>query len=367
MHDTPLTARAVLRVVLVVVAVAIALWLVYRLRQPLTWIFLAGFIAVALSGPVYALSQRMRKGFAVLVVYLCVVLLPIGVLAVLVPPIISQGDALIEALPGYAADVQRLVQENETLRGIEADYAVTDRLREQASTLPSRLGDAAGLLSGIGLGLVNSLFAGVTILILSVFLVSSGGSWLESFARRRPTAEAALLRRCFRRIGRSTGNYFGGAIAQALVAGVSGYIVLLILGVPYAASLALVYGLLDFLPLVGATIGAVLVGIVTLFSDFPTDTLFWALYAIIYQQVENNVIQPRIQSKAVSLHPFVVLVAVLFGGTLMGVLGALIAVPVAAAISIAVREYLRFKEAAGELPSAVAMSASGAPPPPPAA
>jgi predicted PurR-regulated permease PerM len=360
----PLTVRSILRVVIVVVAAALALWLVYRLRQPLTWIFLAGFIAIALSGPVWALSQRMPKGLAIAVVYLLLVLLPVGVLAVLVPPIIQQGDALITALPGYAADVQEFVRENDTLRGLEEDYDVTDRLREQAATLPSRLDDAAGLLSGIGLGLVNSIFAAVTILILSVFLLSSGGQWLEALARRRPPAEAALLRRCFGRIGRSTGNYFAGAITQALVAGISGYLVLLALGVPYAASLALLYGLLDFVPLVGASIGAVLVGLVTLFSDFPTDTIAWIVYAIVYQQLENNVIQPRIQSRAVAVHPFVVLVAVLFGGTLMGVLGALIAVPVAAAIQIAIRETIRFREAADELPAAVSVRTSEPPPPP---
>jgi predicted PurR-regulated permease PerM len=88
----------------------------------------------------------------------------------------------------------------------------------------------------------------------------------------------------------------------------------------------------------------VIVGVVTLFSDFPTDTIIWAVFSIVYQQVENTVIQPRIQSRAVAVHPFVVLVSVLFGSTLFGVLGALLAIPVAAAIQIAIREFAAFRD-----------------------
>jgi predicted PurR-regulated permease PerM len=348
-RDDALSTRAILRVCAVLLGVAIALWLVYRLRQPLTWIFFAGFIAIALSTPVRLLSARMPRGLAITIVYLGLVLVPVAIIGALAPPIVQQGNELVEALPGYATDLQRFVQENDSLRRLEEDYDLTTQLREQAATLPRRLGDAAGILSGIGLGLVNGLFAGLTILILSVFLLSSGGGWLEALARRRPPAEGVLLRRTFRRIGRSTGAYFGGAFGQALVAGLSGWLVLVVLGVPYAASLALLYGLLDFVPLVGATIGAVLVGIVTLFTDFPTATIVWTIYAVIYQQLENNVIQPRIQSKAVQLHPFVVLVAVLFGAALMGVVGALIAVPVAAAIQITLREVSAFRAAQREL------------------
>ena len=98
------------------------------------------------------------------------------------------------------------------------------------------------------------------------------------------------------------------------------------------------------MPLVGATLGAIIVGLVTLFSDFPTDTIIWVIWSIIYQQVENTVIQPRIQARAVAVHPFVVLVSVLFGSTLFGVLGALLAIPVAAAIQITIREYATFRD-----------------------
>ena len=105
---------------------------------------------------------------------------------------------------------------------------------------------------------------------------------------------------------------------------------LIILGVPFAAALAIVIFFARPVPLVGATIGAVVVGVVTVFADFPTATIVWVIYSIVYQQVENTLIQPQIQKRAVNVHPFVVLVAVLFGSTLFGVLGALVAIPIAA-------------------------------------
>ena len=121
------------------------------------------------------------------------------------------------------------------------------------------------------------------------------------------------------------------------------YIVLRILGVPFAAPLALIIFFLDLIPLVGATIGAVIVGVVTLFEDFPTATIIWSIYSIVYQQIENNLIQPQIQKRAVDINPFLVVVAVLFGAALLGVIGALMAVPVAASIQIAFREYLDYR------------------------
>ena len=112
---------------------------------------------------------------------------------------------------------------------------------------------------------------------------------------------------------------------------------------PFAAALAIVIFFADLVPLVGATIGAVLVGIVTVFADFPTATIVWVIYSIVYQQLENTLIQPQIQKRAVNVHPFIVLVAVLFGSTLLGVLGALVAIPVAASVQIAIREWWDYR------------------------
>jgi predicted PurR-regulated permease PerM len=174
--------------------------------------------------------------------------------------------------------------------------------------------------------------------------MGAGPRWLEAWAARHEPDDADWWRRLFNRIGNAVGNYVAGALLQATVAGVSGWIVLLILGVPFALPLAVIIFLLDLVPLVGATLGAIVVGLVTLFNDFPVDTIVWVIWAIIYQQVENNVIQPRIQARAVQLEPLIVLISVLFGSTLFGVMGALLAIPVAAAIQITVREYVALRD-----------------------
>jgi predicted PurR-regulated permease PerM len=339
-----ISARAVLRVVITVVCVVLTLYLIYLLRTPLTWIFVAGFLATALSGPVNWLHRRTgRRGLSIAIVYIALILVPILLAALLVPPIVEQLNNLINNLPAYVNDLQDFIQRNDRLRQLEEDYNITTELENQARTLPGRVGDAAGILSDIGLGLVNSIFAGVTILVLSLFMIGSGRNWLNWIADRQGPERSVWLKRLFDRIGNAVGNYVAGALGQAAIAGVLAYFVLTILGVPYAGSLAVVIFLLDLVPLVGATLGAILVGIITVFNDFPTVTIVWAIWSIVYQQIENNVIQPRIQARAVSVHPFVVLTSVLFGSTLFGVLGALLAIPIAASIQIAIVEYNRLR------------------------
>jgi len=340
----PPATRVVLRTVLIVVTVVITLYLLYLLRRPIGWLLIATFLAIALSGPVNVLQRRMRRGLAITVVYLGLLAVPFGIGALIVPPIVSEGNDLAQNAPQYARDVSNFVEDNKRLRELDQDYDLTSKLREQAGKLPERLGGAASILRDVGLGLVNSVFALVTILILTAFMLGGGRGWIVAGLRYLPKERAARIERVLERSASAVGNYVAGALLQATLAGVLAYIVLLILGVPFAGPLALIIFFLDLIPLVGATIGAVLVGVVTLFSNFPTATIIWIIWSIAYQQVENNLIQPQIQKRAVDVNPFLVVVAVLFGGTLLGVLGALVAVPVAASIQIALREYLDARE-----------------------
>ena len=324
--------------------VVLALYLIYVLRTPLSWIFVAGFIAVAVSGPVNWLSRYMKRGLAIAVVYLGLILVPFAMLGLLVPPIVEQVNTLVDDAPRYAQDITTFVNENERLRGLDEDYDLTQKLRDEAGKLTGRVGDVATVLGDIGLGIVNGIFVAVTILTLSLFMVGGGPRWRDAFLRTQPGARGQALRRMFEAISYSTGNYVQGALLQATIAGVTAFVVLAILGIPYAAALAVVVFALDLIPLIGATLGAILVGIVILIAgDWPIDLIVWVIFSVVYQQLENNVIQPRIQSRAVALEPFLVVVSVLFGATLFGIMGALLSVPVAAAIQIGIREYVRFR------------------------
>jgi predicted PurR-regulated permease PerM len=336
---------AVLRTTLVVVGVLAALYLVYLLRQPIAWLAIAGFVALALAPPVRLLSRWMRRGLAIAIVYIGLLLVPIGLGLVVVPPVITQVNHFVDDAPRYAADVRDFIEHNRTLHRLQEEYDIGGQLQKKAAELPEKFGSAASLLAGLGLGLLNSVFALVTILVLAAFMLASGPRWRDEALRMLPAERAAAWRRVSDEIAGAVGNYVGGAIAQAIIAGTTSYVVMLILGIPFSGPLAVLIGVLDLIPLVGATIGAVLVGIVSVFVGFPVATIIWGAWAIVYQQVENNVIQPRIQARAVDVQPFIVLVAVLFGAVLFGILGALMAAPAAASAQIVIRELLRQRRA----------------------
>ncbi len=336
----PVIARVVLTVLLTVAAVG----LLYLLREPLGWIFLALFLAIAVSGPVAWFSRFLPRGLAIAITYLLLFLVPIGLALAILPGVVRGIDGLIEEAPRYAAEAQRFVADNDWLRGLESEYQLLSNLKERLADLPAMVGDVAGWLGGLGLGVVNSGFATINIVLLSVFMVAGGPRWSRAFLAQRPAAQAARLERVFSGIGSTVGNYVMGAVGQALVAAVTTYVVLVILGVPFAIGLAAITFVLDLIPLVGATIAAVLVGIFTLFTGFPVSTIIWVVFALAYQQLENNVIQPQIQRRAVAIEPIVVLVSVLCGATLAGVLGAVLAIPVAASIQLVIREWRAYSD-----------------------
>jgi predicted PurR-regulated permease PerM len=357
-------ARSIVRTVLIVVGVVAALYVLYLLRKPLTWLFIAAFVAVALSGPVNVLARRMRRGLAITIVYLGLLLVPVFVGALIVPPIVEEASQLIDEAPQYADDIEKFVNENKTLRTLNEDYDITTKIQEEANKLPDKIGDAAGVLRDIGFGLVNSIFALITILVMTAFLLGSGRGWIDQLIALQPPQRRDRLRRVLEHVSTAVSGYVAGALAQATIAAVTTYILLWILGVDFRAPLALLIFFFDLIPLVGATIGAVLVGLVTLFTDFPTATIIWVIYSIVYQQVENNVIQPQIQKRTVNVHPFLALMSVLFGATLLGILGALLAIPVAASIQIAVREWWTWRMETIDEQRAEALR-EGEPPPAP--
>ena len=337
--------RGILRVVATVVVSALALYLIYLLRTPIGWLFLATFVAVSVSAPVNRLSKRMPRGGAVAIVYLTLILVPIGIGAILIPPAVQAASDLVSDFPSYVEDLDQTVQENETLKGLNEDFDLVGKLEDLANDAAGSLDDVAATLANVGAGLVGSLFALFTILVMSMFMVGRGRRWTDALLATRKPHEAAALRRALDRMAIAVSAYVGGALAQATIAGITAFIVLSILGVPAPLALAVIIALLDLIPLIGATIGAFIVALVTLFSDFPTATIVWVIFAIAYQQFENYVVQPRIQSRAVELDPFVIVVAAIFGGFLLGVIGALLAIPVAAALQIGVREFLAFRRA----------------------
>ncbi len=330
-----LSTRTIARVFFTLIGLGVLLYVLYLIRSTIGLLFIAVFLAVAL-GPGVDRARRLRlpRPAAILAVFLALFLAIFIVGLLVVPPVVSEVKALATDAPTYIQDVRK----NTTLREYDDKYDITAKLQQQAAALPSRLGDAAGALQSVTVGVFSTIFQLVTVLTITFFLLLDGGRLVNfGLAQMRPDHQERF-RTMAGDVYRATGGYVAGALTLATCCGITTYIVLSLLGVPFAVPLAVLMAFLDLIPLVGSTIGGVLVAVVTLFSDFPTDTIIWVVFTLVYQQFENSVLQPLVYRRAVNLHPLAVILAILVGSTLLGVLGALVAIPIAAAVQILLRD-----------------------------
>jgi predicted PurR-regulated permease PerM len=329
------STRAIARVFLTVAALAALLYVLYLVRSTLLLVFIAGFLAVALGPAVDVFVRRgIPRGLSIMLVYLLIVAGIVGVGLLVVPPVVNQVQGLADHIPGYVQDLRK----NKTFRDFDNRYDISAKISEQANTLPSRLGDAAGALQSVTVGVFGAIVKLVTVLTMTFFLLLDGGRIVQALLRARgPTAEPRL-RTIAMDIYRSTAGYVAGNVVISVIAGTVAYFAMLALGIPFAVPLAVLMAFLDLIPLVGATIGGVAIAIVAAFHDFPTDAIIWLVIFVVYQQVENNVLQPIVYRRTVDVAPLLVIVAILIGSSLLGVLGALVAIPVAAAVQIVLKD-----------------------------
>jgi predicted PurR-regulated permease PerM len=344
-----LTTRQIARILFSVAALSGLLYLLVQIRGTLLLLGIAIFLAVALGPAVGFFARVFPRAGAILLVYVLIFCVFGGVLALVVPPVINGASDLSRNIPHYIDNLRN----NKTIRDFDNKYNVTSRLTQEAQKLPSRLGDAAGALQSIAAGAFNAAFQLLTILTMTFFLLLDGRRIANFLVRRAAPDHRERLRGILERTYKSTSGYVAGALTITSINGMLTFIVLSILRVPFAVPLAVLMSFFGLIPLVGATIGGVIILIVTLFTDFPTATIVYGVFLILYQQFENNVLQPVIFRRTVNVPPLAVIVAILAGSSLLGVVGALVAIPIAAALQIVLREYFA-EERAGE----------GGPPPP---
>lgn len=310
-----------------------------KLSTTITILVVAFFLALALDPIVgWLLKQGVRRSLAVSGVFAGVVLVFALLGLLVVPTVITQGAALLENAPEY---VDRALNSS-LVKRLDQDYGIVERLQ---SEINSRLTDAGfvsqifGGVLGAGRALANGVFQSFTVLILTLYFLASlptvkGAVYAMVPASRRPRVMSLA-----EEIMRRTGSYAIGQVAVATINALASYVMMRLVGIQYAAVLAVIVGFLGLIPMVGATIGAVLVCGVAFFAE-PRAALIAATYYLIYQQVENYVIAPRIMARTVAVPGAVTVVAALAGGTLLGVLGALLAIPVAAGLLLLYEEVL---------------------------
>jgi predicted PurR-regulated permease PerM len=342
--------RAVIVVLAIILAAVVMIEVVQQARGILIWIFVAIFLALALNPAVEWLQERgvKRRGLAVGITVFGTFLAIAAVGATIIPTLVSQVNDFADAVPGYVED---LTAGRGKLGFLERDYHIVERVREAVSE-----GGASQVLglSGTALSVTKSVLTAVvavlTIAFLTIFMLLEGPAWVEKFYALLPADKQDRWRAIGYDIYRTVGGYVSGNLAISVIAGVSSTLVLVALDVPYAVALGLVVAIFDLVPLAGATIAAVIVTTIA-FLDSTTSGIIVLVFFIVYQQLENHLLQPIVYGRTVQLSPLAVLISVLIGAELAGVVGALAAIPVAGTIQVILRDWLRHRR--GEpLPSA---------------
>ena len=344
------------------------LFLLWQVRTFIGWFVAALFLAAVLNPPVNWLQRRHRmikRSLAIILTYLGVVVALIAIVGVFVPVVIQEIRGLIDFIVGVsqAGGLQPY------LKGVADQYGlgwVINSLGSQLSDLPSKLGDLAKsfllYVGPIALGTADLAVALVSILTLTFFMLLGSERLVNGAVRLFPEPQQPLVRDILGQSGGAVFGYISGNLVISLIAAVTTFIWLEVLGIPYAAALALLVAVLDLIPLVGATLGAVVVILVAFFVA-PWKALVLLAWYLIYQNViEGSILQPMIYSRAVHLDALTIFVAVLVGGILLGIPGALLAIPVAEIIRIVVTELLAYRRRRQSEIEAAALSPPPQPP-----
>lgn len=331
------TTGTVIRVVLTTVAVLLLVYGVYLVRSVVVLVVIAGFLAVGLDPAVRKLeSLGMRRGLAVASIFVAALLFIAGFAAAVVPPLVRQVAEFATNLPDYVDD---LAQENPRIRQFVEDNDLSEKLREATQDVPSRIASSFGSVLGIAGSVFGAIFSSVTVIVLTIYFLSSLSHIREGSTKLVPKSKRSRFKELSDPILEKIGGYVAGQMTVALTSGFLAFAFLAIIGVPYPVALALWVSIAGLIPLVGATLGAIPAVIVAFFDSLGLG-IGTLVYFLAYQQIENYIIAPRIMKRAVDISPAAVLLAALIGGSLLGFVGALIAIPAAAAIKLIAQEVL---------------------------
>ena len=332
----PLSAQSPFRIAFVatlgVAAAALLVDSVIIARQVLVLILVAAFLAVGLDPAVrWLVARGLKRGIAVLVIVVAALGFFGGFVAAVAPPIAHQSTALVKKAPDYA---DRLTK-NATIKKLDNHYHFVNKLKDKAKNGISI--NAFGGVLGVGKAILGFAVSTLTVIILMIYFLANMPAIKRTMYRMVPRTRRARVGLLGDEILNRVGGYVLGNLFTSLIAGIATLIWLEAFSVPYAVALSMFVAITDLIPLIGATIGAIGVTAVALFQGIPTGIATFAYY-MAYQQFENYVLQPRVMKRTVDVAPVVTIVAALLGAALLGILGALIAVPLAAGIQLLLTE-----------------------------
>ena len=329
--------RIILIAIALVLATAVLVEFVLRVERVLVWMVIAVFFTTALYPAVDWIQRRMpwcRRSLATLLVFVVVLLAFGGLLAAFAVPLARQGTQVAGQLPDMIADAR-------TGRGPVGDLLARTHALEYVQQNQSRIREFATSLGAPALNVVRSLATGIvaaiTIFVLSYLAVLEGPKVIEGTLGLFSPARAARLRRVGHACAKTVTGYITGNLIISVICGLLTYGVLKIFGVPFAGLIALFVAIADLIPLIGATLGAVVAGIAAFIHSVPAG-ISVVVFFVLYQQLENHLLQPVVFARTVKLNPLTVLVAILLATELAGILGALLAIPVAGIIQVILRD-----------------------------
>lgn len=297
-------------------------------------IVVAMFLAAGLNPSVEFFMRRgLKRAYAVLVV-IAAVLVAVALFVLAIVPVISdQITAITENAPGWLDQLQS----NQQVQQLDEKYDIISRIKDYVAQGNFASGVFGGVL-GVGLAVLSALANTFIIVVLTLYFLSSLNTTKEAMYRLAPASRRERVAKLGDQVIRSVGGYVSGAFIVAMCAGITSLIFLFIVGLgEYAVALAFVVALLDVIPMIGATLGAVVVTAIGFATD-PTIGLACLVFYVVYQQLENYVLYPRVMSRAVDIPGSVTVIAALIGAGLLGVVGALLAIPTAAAILMLTKE-----------------------------
>jgi predicted PurR-regulated permease PerM len=328
--------RTIATTIGMVLATAVILLLLWEVRRILTWIVVAALLAIIL-GPVTGLVERrlhLRRTLATLIVFLVGFLLFAGVLTAFVRPLAVEGPQFVDQAPALISQAR---QGRGPIGGLVERY----KLDQYVARNQGRLREFGNRLTQPAVGVLRSIFstmvALVAILVLTFLMVLQGPKLVAAWLASLPEQRQEHVRRVAADCSKAVVGYMIGNLLISSIAGGSTFIVLWILGVPYRGVVALWVAFADLIPLVGATLGAVVAVLVAALHSWVA-AIVVLIFFIVYQQAENHLLQPVIMSRTVQLSALTVLVSVLVGVELFGFLGALLAIPVAGIVSVIARD-----------------------------
>jgi predicted PurR-regulated permease PerM len=341
--------RTILQVLGIVLATLAVITFVYLAWHIVTWILVAIFLALALNPAVEQFERRgMRRGYASATVFLLALAAIVGLGLLVLPPLVRQVSDFIEAVPDLVDD---LVAGRGPLGFLQRDYHIVERIR--AAIQDNGVGGVLGVTApaiAVAQSLFSVIIGLVAIAFLTYFMLLDGPRMLERFYDFLPESARPRWQRVGHEIYRTVGGYVTGNIFISLIAGLAAMAVLFALGSSYSVALAVVVALLDLIPLAGATMAAVIVSAVVFVELGWVKGVIIVVFFLLYQQLENHVLQPVIYGRTVQLSPLIVLISVLIGAELAGILGALAAIPVAGIVQAVARELLRYRSEAASAP-----------------